>query len=393
MRSVYLSHNPYPAFAHETTQYIEYIDIIKNENRTPDKFECWICYHPPLYMWVAAYFSKIADRVYPSDTRTHVQFFSFLLSIFFMALSAIYLHIVLKPQAKGEMGIFYGIFAFAVLWSAVILNTVRIGNESLNYIWFLSFLISLQKWIETKNKKFLIAIVTSVLLVYFTKSSWVIPLGIFVSYFLLRFLKLRWLVLAGCAVIALEAGLQNHGKSLVGRTVADHLVPNMAGLPDDLRVKNSIQTLFGFHLPFYFENSISNPLKALGDRDYFWSFFLRTSRVGEFEYRNLRFIHNLQSLLFLILIVAFIYVTARLKVKWPAVPALDLTMSLFALMSMRLAVPYACAQDMRYIQVCFVSFAALLGYALMKSQKAKWLSGVIAILIVCSIVIIVSLKP
>lgn len=395
LRGVLVLRQPYPLAAHEASNFVEYAEIIKKEWRIPDPNECWVCYHPPLYMLSATIFSESADKLFGGSTATHVQIFSFLLSIVFMFLSQAYLRMILKPESKNEMKIFYLIFSFLIFWPSVVMNTVRIGNESLNYIWLLCFLICFQKWIDAKNKKLLAGALLAIVLVYFTKSSWMIPVGIISAYYFLKRIRLRWLIFTGCMIMALEAGMQAHGKG-VFPIIGTKLVPNMAGLPNDLRVSNSIGTLFGFSFPFYFNTAISDPLKHPG-RDYFWSFFLRTARTGEFAYEKSNHVSAFALMIFFLMIVLrFIEVAIRLfKEKWPPIPVLDLTMSLFALMAMRLSVPYACAQDMRYITVSFVSFVALIGWVMIRLQNRKWLlsgfSVQLVILIASSIIFLFSI--
>ena len=354
LRILFFAILPYTAFAHDVEGHIQYISYIVEHKSIPASDACWTCYHPPVYYTFSAIPFALGDFFNISST-TFVQLFSLCLSILFLVLGFKIFQLFLTQKKL--------FFATILLcfWPLLLFVAPRIGNDQLFYVFHSICLFGVLNYISKKSTRSLVIAAFACIFSYFTKSSGFVTLAIFTLGFILGYFpreslrpkkaEVISLVIFGFLVLSILS-LKIFGESA--------LIGNASGLHSKLIVPNHFWNYVYFDLKTFITKPFTSPWEDSLGRIFFWNYTLKTSLFGEFKILESALGKNLASLLscnLLLMLVAFVYGLWKSKLsRIDFILLSQMVLFLFALMYLRMTLPYACSNDFRYILPLLLSF-------------------------------------
>ncbi|MDR2579455.1 MAG: hypothetical protein LBC85_00475 [Fibromonadaceae bacterium] len=364
---------------YDIDRHLHYIQIIAEEKRLPKGGECWSCFQPPLYYIASAAVKNIVDSFSPSLTNRILQQNSLLLSF-----GCVILGVALIINLLGNGRVAYSAALVFVLWPGFVLAAPRISNDIPFYFGSLFCMLFAQKYWQTrKNSDMLLASIGASIALA-AKSNGFIILGAWVIIYILKVahsLKIGSLrvLLASIFIIALSIGFSNHRAivDVFDKKKVELLGPvNMNG--DGLRVQNTAGNYLYFDLRDYLFEPYTSAWTNNGGRQYFWNYALKTSLFGEFRLWNTHTGHTFATMLsiFALLIFAFA-LWGIIHVKIKEFPMMLFAVFLFAaLISYRVAYPFSCNNDFRFIFPVLlpVVYFSVRGVQVMQNLRLKILS-------------------
>lgn len=375
LRIFYLSYTDYNLRSHDVEGHIDYIDYIVTNHSLPKTNQCWQCYQPPTYYITAALVSQFSQFI---NLNSHfgLQIFSLILSFLFLVFSV---KVVRKIILNDNLQILaVSVIAF---WPSGIIHSIRIGNDSLFYLFYAIGFYYLIKWYQKENSKdfYLTSIFSFISLLI--KSNGLILISIFIIAFLYKFIKStnrtsllkKGLFFMVILAIGLALAFYRPLMSISSKRTGDLFVGNIKSLNGALLVNNDLKNYLWFDMPAYFKESFTYPWEDKGGRQYYWNYLMKTSIFGEFEFNNFKYapiLANYMSwtLLFAIffffvsLILIFLKENLKNIRNCNFVLFVSIITPLAFSIAMRARLPFSPTGDFRYIFPVLVPFASL--YAL-----------------------------
>jgi len=338
--------------AYDTHGHLNYMQVISEEKRLPNNNECWQCYQPPLYYAAFAVVKNIVDRYEPSLTNRILQQGNLLLSF-----GCVILGVALILNLFGNRKEAYLAALISVLWPGFVLAAPRISNDILFYFGALFCMLFAQRyWRTHKNSDVLLASIGAAIALIAKLNGFVILFAWVIIYVLnaIRFLKIGslkiWFV--SVFILLLSVGFSSH------RIIVDiyegrgaNLVTNIVGLPDGLKVKNTVGNYLYFDLQDFLLEPYVDPFDDKGGRQYFWNYAIKTSLFGDFKLWNSNIGRAFATALGVFALLIFVLsLWSIIHVKFKDFPPLIFTiLSFAALIYYRASHPFSCSNDFRYI--------------------------------------------
>jgi len=338
--------------AYDWPGHLEYLRIISEEKRLPDNNECFQCYQPSLYYIPFAVVKNISDRYDPVITNRILQQCSLLLSF-----GCVILGVALILNLFGNRKEAYLAALLSVLWPGFVLAAPRITNDILFYFGSLFCILFAQRYWRTHRGSDMLLASIGASISLLAKSNGIVILAAWLIIYILnaiRSLKIGSLriLFASVFIILLSLGISSHRMIVdVYEGKNTKLVGNIGGLPDILKVKNTVGNYLYFDLQDFLLEPYVDPFGDNGGRQYFWNYAIKTSLFGDFKLWESDIGRALAvALSVLALLIFMLSLWSIIHVKFKDFPPLIFTTLLFAaLISYRAIYPYSCNNDFRFI--------------------------------------------
>ncbi len=364
IRIVYLSYTPFEVRAHDVIGHIQYMDFILENDVLPAKDWCWQCYHPPLYYLLSVAFLKAVYFIGGVDKYLSLQILSLIMSF----LLTIYASLIFRKVTKSP--VYYNLMlGLTVFWPSMVLHSIRIGNDSLLYLFYIAGLYHLYSWSSDRKWTQLVLSALFISLALASKTNGVVLLGVFLATIAWRVLKddnkSKIIKQSLIAFVVLLLGFSSVYYNSFIRTKndkqADWLVGNSHQLPQRIMVGNKIGNYLKFDVKNFVSEPYTDPWNDGKGRQYFWSYLLKTSLFGEwsFDQKINRQAAHIMSFLLLCMTAFFLWrLVPAIKKDLDAniVFVLNIALLVTALLFLRIKVPAAPSNDFRYILPAIISY-------------------------------------
>ena len=407
-RLIYWAKTPPLVRTHDGFAHAQYVTLVALNWIRPDRNAGWETHQAPLYYYVGAGVVSLA-RLFGFHSVGAALASLQSLSLAFSGLTAIVAFLCFKecaelfcPDALRERAVAMAL-ALYVFWPTVVMDSVRIGNDSLLLLLAAIFLFCILRWHSHQSSGALVAASLVAALAIATKASGIILLPVLCLAVALEwrsqptrravYKHLLWL-----APVLIFAGLITFGSAIrermSGRDTSLLLAKNVPG--PEFAVGNRP----GNYLRFNPEKFVASPFTDLFSDQYgrqkFWHYFLKTSLVGEYRYPS-RFeglsASVLSGLLLLLLIVMFFGIFfCRAERPKPLASTLAFAILWIAgTVAFSILQPFASNRDFRYAApalICICWFAALSSSAFASKgwpRIAKCADVLLVLFIACSI--------
>jgi hypothetical protein len=382
----------------------QYVIAILEKGRIPKIDEGFVYYHSPFYYLIAAAAWSLAENVGVPNTYQVLQ----IMGVIFFGLYLTGGVLAIFQWVRNPWVSVVSVLTFC-FWPAPFLHSVRTGNDGLMYAlsaWaiFLGF-----RWWRLVNgnegrimspwrKEWVWGIILAGA-AFYAKSNGIVVvawLGGMLGVVLLAWIyrekikgyveseaergnvekEGRWRDFVKCGGM-LVGVMGVFGGLLLARNVetwhwkdpnfslAHGFVPNTGALNPGMRAETSLNTFLVFD-PFLFMNVLHNNPYNQDGKKYFWNYLFKTSLFGEYWIPGIRH-DNMAWWLnfnFILILGMVIYGLVRyVEVDWwNKVPVYGLVILYFASMIyFRLKVPFACANEFRYILPALIPIGMIVG--------------------------------
>jgi hypothetical protein len=371
IRLVYFIDTPWNLRTHDVDGHIDYIVYIATNGWIPMADECYTCYHPPLYYMLSAGFYSIGLLVSKQVALAIVQLFSLMLSSGFI----LFILLSLRTMRFSNI-VLIMMTVFILFYPSLILHSVRIGNDVLQYTAYAGAFYFYLQWL--KSGKGIWSSTFFVAIAIFSKLNGLVIVAVLGMAYLfyvtwLHQWRLKWRTLFTVAgvymiIIAMTAGL--HVTRSDGGVVS-----NAESLNKDLFVDNSLASYIYFDPKIMIKEAFTDPWLDGKGREYFWNYFWQSSLFGEFKHSNqLRGIATGISALFLMLLTASIAGFFMMR-KYDVIDAMPFIMNavflVIAAIYLRISIPASCSNDFRYSFPLVLSIAYFLALFLTWTRRRE----------------------
>jgi len=367
--------------AYDWYGHLEYLRIISEEKRLPNNNECWQCYQPALYYIPFAVIKNIVDRYDPAITNRILQQCSLLLSF-----GCVILGVTLILNFFGNRKEAYLAALLSVLWPGFVLAAPRITNDILFYFGSLFCMLFAQRYWRTHRGLDMLLASIGASISLLAKSNGIVILAAWVIIYILNVMRsLRMgslrILFTSVFIILLSLGISSH-RMIVdvyeGRNTK--LVGNIGGLPDGLKVKNTVGNYLYFDLQDFLLEPYVDPFGDKGGRQYFWNYAIKTSLFGDFKLWESDIGRALAiALSVFALLIFMLSLWSIIHVKFKDFPPLIFTTLFFvALICYRAIYPYSCNNDFRFIFPALfpLVYFAVSGTQILENSRLRKLSYV-----------------
>ena len=390
----YLSRTPPLTRAMDIIGHLDHITLVKQTGWIPKSNECWECFQPPLYYYMAAIESRVLDPLVSYHAvEKGLQFLSFILFQGFQLIACLVLQLSLGAK-KHWLGLAGALLLF---WPSGILHSAQIGNDVPSYLCQVLSFFFLLKWWDDPNPKHFERAALAVSLGFFVKSSAVVSLGMLAAVFLGRLQTLPSLAQRISLAKSVSRGWIRVGVALVAffsllLFVKGVYLTKTSLLPAGLIVQNQPLNYLWFDLHSFFHEAFLNNYEDVGGRQFFWNYLLKSSLFGEYSYSDAWhqglgtvLAAGLLGLTGLAGLGALVPGALRMK-NWEW-HALQIGACVAALMIYRIIQPYSVTGDFRYLFPALVSLIcfSIHGLRILAERAYSLLygAGVMLILVFC----------
>jgi hypothetical protein len=371
VRVLYLRYTPWDVRGHDAYSHIDYVKFIFDKGYLPEANQGFEFYHPPLYYILAALQWKVMalfGSVTESVRFSGLQIQALVFNLCFTILSALGLRNFLSVSGGDDNGakrsLFLAGLALLVLWPSCVIHSVRIGNDSLFYLFGGAVFYFLSRWWKSDRQRDLLWAVVFAGTAMFVKTN---ALIFFLCGFILVIMRYRMSGGTGIAGFLRKAALHSAiscigiGASIIPSVIrtfqgkqAHFLVANVGGISSSLAVGNGLENYLWFDLKTFLTTPFTHPFRDEFGRQWFWNYTFKTGLFGEFTYHGgitADIAIALSWLFLVILVLCIIGIAARRSGKWSVdAPSIVCLFVFFAgLAFMRMSAPLACSNDFRYI--------------------------------------------
>ncbi|MEI7426053.1 MAG: hypothetical protein WCK16_03990 [Candidatus Moraniibacteriota bacterium] len=412
LRLVYLSYTGPMERTHDVSGHLDYINLLSN-GTMPGQDQCWECFHPPLYYLCGAVIVKICHFLSLSDILTNIalQYFSLFLFSIFLIIS----FFVFKKFLNKNKVLLILAWLLLVFWPSGIIHSIRIGNDTMFYLFSILSLWFLLEWNEKDKFKYLIAALLTTLFCIYTKSSGLVMLFVIIVTVSLKwffkknesvyfFMKNKGILLIIAVFFAAIPSFINFiNFKAWGSENSSWFISNAHSLPNQLVVNNNIENFLRFDFETFLRAPFCNPWDDASGRQFYLVTILKNSLWGELRNGNnnvgvdiLALTENV--LLFLLVILVFLGSLFLKDSFWRKKIILVFYGIALVVSSifMRLIAPFSCANDFRYIFPILIPAIIILVSVLRELKMRKfnflvWVGYVVIIIFsICSAIFFIS---
>jgi len=390
LRIAYLSDTPFSVRSQDAQGHLDYVNYIAQHRSLPKAGDCWQCYHPPLYYLAV---SPICMAFSCQGTAVLLLQLASLIFDFGFLYFGIKLLRLLLPTKTDDL-YFRLAAALLIFWPSGIINSVRIGNDSLLYFLMACGLYFITLWFINEKAYNLWLSAVFLVLSLFTKANGLILFGVVGFVMLIKFLKSpnkKKIFLTGLKIFLLISFFfsllflqptpnQNSVKT------GNLLVANAGSLSGLLRVGNKLANYITFDAKDYFRNVFNDPWSDSGGRQYFSNALLKTSLFGEFSFWQdfLKKAASLENYFFLFLLcligigmifsIVDLFNFLRKKISEFPINLLIAPIALtfiIAILIFRYLYPFSCSNNFRYIYPITIYISAAAAYCVHRIRQVS----------------------
>jgi len=363
----YLDRTHFDMRTYDVWEHMAYAQLMAANNAVPAATDCWECFHPSGYYWLASRVLLIAKSI-SIDPFTGMQIFSLILFMATLIFLSSALRFVPLNQIQKRLAL-----TLIVFWPTSFLHSIRIGNDSVTYLWNAAIFFFFLKWLAQKNSRDLGVTLALCLTGWWTKSNIVVVnVAVFctlayVFWSTLPPAKAFWPSLTSLAnryrfqaalfLATLFVPIVRSLDSLL-RPDAELWTGNAVAIDPGLRVGRQWANFVCFDFQKYFSPPFIMPRADGGGRQCFWTYVLKTSIFGEFTYDRSNVQHYFALVMSISLLGLMIFLVYRIfqiatKKKDQHLSnifmALYFAFSILALAMNRFIYPFGVSSDFRYI--------------------------------------------
>ncbi|MGC8765839.1 MAG: ArnT family glycosyltransferase [Brevinematia bacterium] len=422
---------------HDVYEHLKYIEFVADNLKIPHPEGGWAFYHPPLYYIISALVWKAlpaGDFLSKNYNIEMLQYFSLFIWLFYIIFAILshreLIYSLLIPErsqflkkgfiksALKKLNLNFKELLFLmsgtlfIFWPANILHSIRIGNDTLLYLFYSGSFFYILRYYKSKSlRDFLLSLFFAVIGML-TKTNAVILFALmgFSVIFLwknknLNFKKAsqKFLILVFAFLLCFPLSYRTFTYRLFEKkssSIKKLIVANSDSLNAELKVQNELFNYVWFDLKMFITEPFVNPADDKTGRQFFWNYLAKTSLFGEFGFPSVykRNLAVLISILFLIMVTTTIvgtYYLSKREREILRMVTLNLILSLIFLIAFRMIIPTSCSNDFRYILPSLISFCGLFSISLYKllakGRKNLFLTGFFSaiLFVICSILIYV----
>lgn len=342
------------------TGHLGYVNYVATLLALPRSDLGWEYYQPPLYYVGGAVVWRWAQWLSLAGPEA-LQAFAIALWLVFLAASAATLRLALGGQYRVMVAT-----AALALWPSGIIHAVRIGNDPPLYAAAAVATLFMFRWWRSGRRAHLLWMALSIavaLLVKTSASALMATAGTLMALRLLRHGRWhnpRFLIEAGAASAIMAAGvLLSIGRNIYywwRGEISSWLIGAIDTLDADLRVPNQFRYFLPLDVPVFLASPWVDSRDDATGRTNFWNFLLRSSLSGEFHFEG-----GLQGFIAFVWGALLLWLLSLLVLRAAAQPwsartawrnAPWIVVSVFwlaSVLSLRIAYPFSCTGDFRYI--------------------------------------------
>jgi hypothetical protein len=367
------------ARTHDASGHVEYVTLVALNWIRPDRNVGWETHQAPLYYYIGAGVVSL-ERNFGfnslGSTLSSLQCLSLVFSIL-----TVFVAFLCFKECAGLFGLAPALrghavamaLALYVFWPSGVIDSVRIGNDSLLVLFAVVFFFFILRWHSRKNPHALVAASVAAALAIVTKASGVVLLPVLCLAVTLewrsqprrsRYKRLFWVaaVLIFAGLIAFWPAIK---ERMSGRNTSLLLAQNVAG--PEFAVGNRPHNYLLFNPEKFIRHPFTDLFNDQYGRQYFWNSFWKTSLFGESWYPG-RFqtlcASVLCALLLLLLSLAFLSICFCDLGKWkPLVSILVFAVAwIGGTIAFSVLHPFSPNHDFRYAApalICICWLAAL----------------------------------
>lgn len=393
----YLSKTPYDIRSYDVDGHIKYIEYVAQNFKIPHPDICWECHQSPLYYTLAAIIYKAVILFGISDKNIIyfiLQIFSVFLFFIFSAVSVLILKNIFIANKSEEIKnislkkfVFYLASFLFVFWPTNIMNSIRITNDTLFYVFYALVIFFLIRWLERIDNKNLYLSILFSFLSFTTKSHGFLAfvlVGLCVIFIFIKdkkkFYNLKFYFKT--TGILLAVFLIGFFVSRLGARVIDKingegqksnlLVWNVAGLNGGLFTENKVKNYAYFDTKIFLTEPYINNWEDKYGRQYFWNFLLKNSLFGEFFFNviaaeNVAIGMSLLLLMMVFWIVGYMLFSTKESFKNNFVLKINAIFLLFSFLAHRIIL--SANPDFRFILPILISFCSFAGVGILEYRR------------------------
>jgi len=374
IRILMLEGTAYDLFTHDVYGHIDYIKYMAHNFNLPQASECWQCYQQPLYYILATPIYLIADSIAIFDTNKSLQTLSLFLNSGFL----LFILLTLKQVKLSKITLIF-VGSIAIFMPAMVIHSVRIGNDALMYFAFSGSLYFYIRWID--EKKGLPYAVALAIIALFSKTNGVIAMGVlglsFLLYLYYQNNKREYIRILVTTVALFVSALILSTYLHTSRNKENSIVGNASTLNHKLLVDNRPINYLYFDLKNYLQEPFTSPWDDDKGRQYFWNYLLKSSLFGEFTFykESLKIISYLIGAIYLLIIFGTLYGFLQLN-KSSMIKYFPFIVNggllIVGALYLRMSIPSSCSNDFRYITPIILSGILFLGLTLDKIRHSPY---------------------
>lgn len=368
IRLLYLSQTPYNLRDHDAFGHLEFIQYIVNNGRLPIYNQGWEFYQQPLYYAIGALTYRISQLL-----QLDFHFILQILSLTFFMGTLVCFYFIIKLFIRTPL-LRLLTFCLVVFWPSGIIHSVRVGNDTLQYLTFTASFLFLLKWVKTRNINMMYASSILFIISMLTKSNAVILLPLFFVTYYQKLssmkLKLKQIfkhLLLPFIVVIISLFILTYNNFF--HQQQNYFVANVTNLNGNLRVENNPVNFLYFDWATFIKRNYINPWDDTTGRQYFWNYLLKTSLFGEFGFSGKIQLILSQVLSFtIVMVITYTIIGAfsqrkKQLMKFVYIYLFLISQLVFMIVG-RIFLPFASTNDFRFIFPSIVSFAILFASAI-----------------------------
>ncbi|MEQ8188803.1 MAG: hypothetical protein ABRQ39_12595 [Candidatus Eremiobacterota bacterium] len=378
VRLIYLFNTDYTERNYDIKGHMEYIQYMGTNYSLPEPDKGWESFQPPLYYLTGTIVYKLAHMAGLSGTKA-LQVLSL---IYFQIFLIFGIFILKKTKFFSEESKIPYYFAVALLdfWPSGIINSARITNDVLSYMFYTAGIYFLMKWHDEERDIFLYITSICTFLATMTKFNGILIGVISIMLLIYKLIKgkhkkkyIKNIIIISIIISAgiLLIFLRNY------RYVKDNndwILLNADGLTEWLVVTNKANN----YLYFDTENFIKEPFTSSSDdnmgRQFFWNYLCKTALFGEFSFtyslhRNIGIIISFLFLIILIFFITGLLFFQKSQVQTFGILLLNMFVLILSIISYRIKHNFACVGDFRYIYPLLITCIPVYIYTINRCKE------------------------
>lgn len=352
--------------------HILYYSFIAQKWAIPKPFWGWSYYHAPLYYTLQACMVWLADMLRSFDVLNCTRVFSLACFMGFVIYFALMLHKLIRVPAA-----YYVALTLLVFYPAGIIFSSRLDSNLLFYACYAACIYHTLCWLDYNRKRDLGLALMMFGYAIASRTNALILIPILVLAFayhallwerakgLMNYKFVRLGVIVAILGLTVSVGRTEFYRLTESRN-DPFLVGNAGWLSRTLLLEPwSFYKLFIPNLSMYFSYPYWSVFSDATGRQYFMNSMLKSSMFGEFIWGGFWIAVLMNKLL--IALIAYIFEgyllhrkTLRRNRNW-WICLVTLGVPIAALMANRIAHPFGCSEDFRYIYPAIASFCGLFG--------------------------------
>jgi hypothetical protein len=350
------------------TGHLDYVAYVAEKGELPRPNEGWQYYQPPLYYEGGALAWRWAGALSLSRHET-LRAYSVALWLVFLAASAA----AIDGAVRGARWLKALAVAGLALWPSGIMDAPRIGNDAAIYATAGVATWWMVRWWRSGRRLHLVWMSLAIALAFLSKSNAAVLLGAALVLVALRMLRCsRWRRAEAWVDASVVTAIAGAGAALsLGRNIyywwhgklSSWLVANIGGLDASLRGPNDVRSFIPLDVPVFLTSPWVDSRDDATGRTNFYNYLLRSALSGEFAFEGAarRAVALLWGGLLLGLVLLVVLGPYRRRptsvALWRDAPWIVLgVLWLLSLLCSRLAYPFPCLGDFRYIVPLLVPF-------------------------------------